>query len=315
MFAARSGAGIINISEASCRPGNAPADAGTLAVARAVDYAVKVKDAVVVAAAGNVDSSSDCKTQNVPGEDPQTIPVPASLPGVLAVGAVDQTGAPAPFSLAGKWVGVAAPGVDIISSNPLPDSTGQINRFITSSGVSPVQGTSFATPYVSGLVALVRNRFPDLDAAQVVRRIQRTAVHPSANGGRNDFVGFGMIDPEAALTDVLPGETPPAPTQRYGPQTLPAAQAHPDPERDARLVALLGTLGLLVAVIVGVIVTITRRRRADHLVSSRAARRLSRRGSRRRCSWTSVATSPRRPSAGRSARPDRDRASAPWAAD
>jgi membrane-anchored mycosin MYCP len=271
-FAARSGARIINISEASCRPGNAPPDAGTRAVQRAVDYAVKVKDAVVVAAAGNVDSSSDCKTQNTPGEDPQTIPVPASLPGVLAVGAVDQAGIPAAFSLAGKWVGVAAPGVDIISTNPLPRSTGQINRFITGSGVSPVQGTSFATPYVTGLVALVRDRFPDLDATQVVHRIERTAVHPAANGGRNDFVGYGMIDPEAALTDVLPGENPPAPAQRLGPQTLPAAQAHPDPERNARLVALLGTLGLLIAVVVGVIVTITRRRSADHLVSARSAR-------------------------------------------
>ncbi len=144
-FAAKSGARIINISEASCRPGNAPPDAGTLAVERAVHYAITVKDVVVVAAAGNVDSSTDCKTQNVPGENPQTIPVPASIPGVLSVGAVDQAGAPAAFSLAGKWVGVAAPGIDIISTNPLPDSTGQINRFITSSGVSPVQGTSFAT--------------------------------------------------------------------------------------------------------------------------------------------------------------------------
>lgn len=262
-FAARSGATVINISEASCRPGNAPADPGTRAVQRAVDYAIKVKDAVVVAAAGNVDSSSDCKTQNVPGADPQTIPVPASLPGVLAVGAVDEAGAPAAFSLAGPWVGVAAPGVNIISTNPLPDSTGQINRFITSSGVSPVQGTSFATPYVTGLVALVRHRFPDLDAAQVVGRIERTAVHPAADGGHNDLVGYGMIDPEAALTAVLPGETPPAPAQRFGPQTLPAAQPHEDPQRTARLVALLATLGLLVAVIVGVIITITRRRSAQ----------------------------------------------------
>ncbi len=271
VFAAKSGARIINISEASCRPGNAAPDSGTLAVERAVHYAITVKDAVVVAAAGNVDSSSDCKTQNVPGEDPQTIPVPASIPGVLAVGAVDQAGQPASFSLSGKWVGVAAPGVDIISTNPLPDSTGQVNRFITSSGVSPVQGTSFATPYVTGLVALVRDRFPDLDATQVVKRIERTAIHPAANGGRNDFVGFGTIDPEAALTDVLPGETPPAPAQRFGPQTLPAAVRHTDPERDARLVSLLGTLGLAVAVVVGVIVTTTRRRRADHALASRPA--------------------------------------------
>ncbi len=62
-----------------------------------------------------------------------------------------------------------------------------------------------------------------------MKRIERTATHPAANGGRNDFVGYGTIDPEAALTAVLPGETPPAPAQRYGPQTLPAAQPHPTP--------------------------------------------------------------------------------------
>ena len=269
-YAVRRGARVINISEASCRNGNAPPDAGTLAVESAIRYAVH-HDAVIVAAAGNVDSASDCKAQNVPGEKPATIPVPAGLPGVLTVGAVDESGQPAAFSLAGRWVGVAAPGVDIVSTNPLPDSTGQINRFLTGSGVSPVQGTSFATPYVSGLVALVRARFPSLRPAQVIARIERTAEHPSAAGGRDDYVGYGMIDPQAALTAVLPGEVPPSPAPRHGPQTLPAAEGHTDPEHDQRLVALLGTLALFVAVLVGVVVTSTRRRRGDRLVGRPAA--------------------------------------------
>jgi membrane-anchored mycosin MYCP len=272
LFAVATGAKIINISEDSCRPGNAPADPGSAAVARAVKIAI-TNDVVIVAAAGNVDSSGDCKTQNTPGQAPATIPVPAGLPGVLTVGAVDAAGQPTAFSLAGPWVDVAGPGVDIISTNPLLHSSGQINRFLTSSGVSPIQGTSFAAPYVTGLVALVRARFPDLRAPQVIARIMRTAEHPAADGGRNDFVGFGMVDPEAALTDVLPGETtPPVPSQRYGPQTLPAAVPHADRERDQRLVALLGTLGLAVAIIIGVIVTMTRRRRADHL-AGRSPRR------------------------------------------
>ncbi|HEY8301582.1 MAG TPA: type VII secretion-associated serine protease mycosin [Jatrophihabitans sp.] len=264
-YAVGRGARIINISEASCRNGNAPADAGTLAVESAVRYAV-LRDTVIVAAAGNVDSASDCKTQNVPGENPATIPVPAGLPGVLTVGAVDSVGQPAAFSLAGPWVGVAAPGVDIISTNPLPDSTGQINRFVTTSGVSPVQGTSLAAPYVTGLVALVRARFPALRPPQVIARIERTAEHPSAGGGRDDYVGYGMIDPQAALTAVLPGEAQPSPAPRHGPQTLPAAQPHTDPEHDQRLFALLGTLGLFVAILIGVIITSTSRRRGDRTV-------------------------------------------------
>lgn len=264
-YAVARGARIINISEASCRNGNAPPDAGTLAVESAIRYAVQ-HDTVVVAAAGNVDSASDCKTQNVPGKSPATIPVPAGLPGVLTVGAVDAIGQPAAFSLAGPWVGVAAPGVDIISTDPLPNSTGQINRFVSGSGVSPVQGTSFAAPYVAGLVALVRARFPTLSPAQVIARIERTAEHPSAPGGRDDYVGYGMIDPRAALTAVLPGEVAPSPAPRHGPRTLPAAHQHLDPEHTQRLVALLGALGLLVVIAVGVVVTSTRRRRGDRLV-------------------------------------------------
>jgi membrane-anchored mycosin MYCP len=282
-YAADRGVQIINISEASCRPGNAAPDVGSLAVAAAVNYALR-RDIVIVAAAGNVDSAGDCKTQNVPGKKPATVPVPAGLPGVLTVGAVDETGQPAAFSLAGPWVDVAAPGVDIISTDPLPGSRGQINRFITGSGVSPVQGTSFAAPYVTGLVALIRARFPSLRAPQVIARVERTAEHPAADGDRNDYVGFGMIDPQAALTETLPGEVPPAPPTRTGPQMLPAALPHHDPERNQRLVALLGSLGLLVAIVVGVVVTSTRRRRADHLsgrVPARSARRAGTVGGRR----------------------------------
>jgi membrane-anchored mycosin MYCP len=249
------------------------------AVAAAVRRAVAA-DVVIVAAAGNVDSSSDCKTQNTPGLAPTTIPIPAGLPGVLSVGAVDRSGRPAAFSLAGSWLDVAAPGTDIVSTNPLIGTSGQINRFLTSSGVSPVQGTSFAAPYVAGLVALVRTRFPDLDARQVIARIERTAVHPAADGGRNDYVGYGVIDPTAALTDVLPGEAPggtSAPAQRSGPQTLPAATPHHDSERSARSTALLGALGVLVAIVVGLIVTATRRR-----TLTLSAGRTAGRGGRRR---------------------------------
>ncbi|HEY2298019.1 MAG TPA: type VII secretion-associated serine protease mycosin [Jatrophihabitans sp.] len=279
-YAVGTSAKIINISEDSCRPGNAGPDAGSRAVAAAVRRAVAA-DVVIVAAAGNVDSSSDCKTQNTPGLAPATIPVPAGLPGVLSVGAVDRAGRPAGFSLAGPWLDVAAPGTDIVSTNPLVGTSGQINRFLTSSGVSPIQGTSFAAPYVAGLVALVRARFPHLDARQVIARIERTAVHPAADGGHNDYVGHGVIDPRAALTDVLPGEAPgatSAPSQRSGPQTLPAAAPHHDPERSARSTALLGALGVLVAIVVGLIVTATRRRTGALSAAGTAGRGGRRRG-------------------------------------
>ena len=267
-LAVAKGATVINISEASCRPPTVGADAELRA---AVDDAV-TKGVVIVAAAGNVDSSTRCRTQNTPGRPPRTIPTPAEFPGVLSVAAVDSAGQPAPFSLSGSWVGVAAPGVGIVSTNPVKGSTGQINEFITDSGVSPIQGTSFAAPYVTGLVALVRERFPALDPAGVIARIERTADHPAAPGGRNDDVGSGVIDPAAALTAVLPGEGGSTPSPRSGPSVLPAAHAHTDPEHDARLVSLIGTLALLVVATAAAIALSTRRGRAGALARRSALR-------------------------------------------
>jgi membrane-anchored mycosin MYCP len=267
-YAVDRGATVINISEASCRNPSTPADPG---VQDAVDYAV-ANHVVVVAAAGNVDDTTDCKQQNTPGHDPATFPTPAELTGVLAVAAVDQDGAPASFSLSGPWVGVAAPGVDIISTNPAGDTPPQINELITQSGVSTIQGTSFAAPYVAGLAALVRERYPSLDAQQVIARIEDTAEHPSAPNGRNDYVGYGMVDPAAALSAVLPGETGTPPPPRSGPSVLPAAVVHHDPDRQARLVALIGTLALLVVAASAGIALSTRRRRADALMRRDALR-------------------------------------------
>lgn len=267
-YAVDRGATVINISEASCRNPSQDADP---TVQAAVDYAL-AKNVVVVAAAGNVDDSTECKQQNTPSHDPATFPTPAELNGVLAVAAVDQNGAPASFSLAGPWVGVAAPGVDIISTNPVTGTTGQINELITQAGVSSIQGTSFAAPYVAGVVALVRERFGQLDAQQVIQRIERTAEHPSAPGGKNNYVGYGMIDPAAALTDVLPGETGAPPSPRSGPSMLPAAVTHPDPQRHARLVALIGVLALLVIAASTGIALSTRRRRVEALTRRAALR-------------------------------------------
>lgn len=63
-------------------------------------------------------------------------------------------------------------------------------------------GSGFSTAIVSGVAALVRAKYPRLSARQVVTRLTRTARHPS--GGVDDRVGFGMIDPVAALTADLP---------------------------------------------------------------------------------------------------------------
>ncbi|MGV7852905.1 S8 family serine peptidase, partial [Mycobacterium kansasii] len=67
------------------------------------------------------------------------------------------------ISLSGPWIGAAAPGVFI---EGLDDKGGVINAtFDATAGVlRPINGTSFAAPYVTGLAALVRAKYPHLTA-------------------------------------------------------------------------------------------------------------------------------------------------------
>jgi membrane-anchored mycosin MYCP len=163
------GASVINLSLAQ---------ADSAALQSAVDYAL-ARNVVVVAAAGNDEKGS-------------TGPFyPAAYPGVLSVGAVQPDGSVAGFSDTRTPVSVTAPGVDITSAYPgaFPDAYGP-----------DLAGTSFATPFVSGVVALVRAYHPRLDAAQVVARIMATADGPTGPG-----TGNGMINPVQAVTAVLPG--------------------------------------------------------------------------------------------------------------
>jgi membrane-anchored mycosin MYCP len=62
----------------------------------------------------------------------------------------------------------------------------------------PISGTSYAAPVVSGIVALVRSRSPELTARQVMRRIEETARHPAA--GWDPVVGHGVVDALAAVS-------------------------------------------------------------------------------------------------------------------
>ncbi len=195
-MAVAQGAKVINISEAECGIAGTVSDPKLTASVQAA----LAKDVVIVAAAGNL-SGGPCQTQNTPGKIPVTSATPAEIPGVIAVGAVDPKGIAAPFSLAGPWVGIAAPGVNIISTNPFPGGARQVDAMLSSNGPQQIQGTSFSAPYVAGVAALIRERHPHLTARQVADRILDSAV-----GGSNHAVGRGIIDPRGALTAVRPQE-------------------------------------------------------------------------------------------------------------
>ena len=121
--------------------------------------------------------------------------------------------------------------------------------------MSPIGGTSYAAAYVSGVAALVRSRFPDLNAQQVVGRITGTA-HTAARAPSN-LVGAGTVDAVAALTWQLPAEVDVDPAAVR--QT--AAPPAPAPENPLpRAVAFTG-VGLLAALVLAV--SVARAQRKD----------------------------------------------------
>jgi len=132
-------------------------------------------DVVIVAAAGNRGSGTT------------TVGAPATMPGVLTVAGVDINGeASFDASSQGITIGVAAPSENLVGVVP-------------GGGYTVWNGTSGATPIVSGIVALVMAAHPGLDAANVINRIVTTA-RDAGSPGTDAIYGFGLIDAQAAVT-------------------------------------------------------------------------------------------------------------------
>ncbi|OBA73099.1 type VII secretion-associated serine protease mycosin [Mycobacterium sp. 1554424.7] len=207
--AADLGASVINVSSVACVPVASPLDDRALGAALA--YAVDVKNAVVVAAAGNTGGAAPCPPQrsDATWETATVIASPAWYDDyVLTVGSVAADGTPSAFTLAGPWVDVAATGENVEAL-----------------GSPAVSGTSYAAPLVSGLAALIRSRFPALTARQVMGRIESTAHHPPA--GWDPLVGNGTMDAMAAVsTDA----GPPTTTSKPGPAPVPIVSPPPPPK-------------------------------------------------------------------------------------
>lgn len=244
--AADSGAKVINMSIDSCRLASTSITPLEKKLQNAIRYAVERKDAVVVAAAGN---KSQACVQN--GEPSQANPNPSMDPNkpttivtppwfsedLLAVAAIDKSGGVADFSMHGPWVSVAAPGTEIISLDPVKNSNRLANQMIEGGKPALIQGTSFAAPYVAGLAVLVRQMFPELNAREVMERIQQTAQHPGAKDSHDQFIGYGVIDPMAALTATLPQDIGLSPAQAV---KLDSSMPGPGDTSNAPLIVALG---------------------------------------------------------------------------
>ncbi len=228
VHAANMGAQVITVGNIICMSSRNVLGQDDLGAA--VRYAADDKNAVIVAAAGDV-SQKDCK-QNplfnaMHPDDPRdwsdasTVVTPGWFDQyVLTVGAVDSRGTPMPSSVAGPWVSIAAPGTDVVGFST--KDNGLVNAVDgPDNTLVPPLGTSFATAIVSGVAALVRAKYPELSAHQIINRLEHTA-HAPARGADNQ-IGYGVIDPVAALTwDVPEG---PALPNKQAPLPMPPAPA------------------------------------------------------------------------------------------
>ncbi|HAS73609.1 MAG TPA: hypothetical protein DCS67_05645 [Clostridiales bacterium UBA8960] len=160
-YAVNQGAKVINMSIG----GRTASSALQLAVKNAVDRGV-----TIVAAAGNEGST--------------TVSFPAAYPEVIGVGAVDIYGSKMTFSNTGSGLTIMAGG------------SARVATF--SDFISTASGTSFSSPYVAGLVALMYSVNPSITPALVMDSIAQTAKDLGASGYDTTF-GHGVVDMGKAL--------------------------------------------------------------------------------------------------------------------
>ncbi|MFH8588868.1 S8 family serine peptidase [Streptomyces celluloflavus] len=170
-YAADQGAKVINISQ-----GGSVGEGNKAVLQPAVEYANK-KGSLVFASTGN-----DADRGNSPT-------YPASLPGVVGIGAVDKSLKVADFSAHGPQVALAAPGVGIPTR-----CTTELRRCIE-------DGTSDATAIASASAALIWSAHPDWTNNQVLRVMMETAGKPEDGKVPSEYLGYGIVRPRKVLLD------------------------------------------------------------------------------------------------------------------
>jgi len=194
-------------------------------LADAIRHALR-SNVVVVAAAGN--------EGQVP---PDEYGYPAAYDGVIAVASLAEAGGHLESSVVRSYVDVAAPGQGIYGPAPRGGFIGD-------------DGTSFASAYVTGVVALLRAYRPELTPDQIANRIDRTA-DPNPNGW-NPELGYGAVNPYWAVLSLSGEREAPPPPVRIGLTGPP-----PDPLHGARMLAIwvtVGVIGLSALLVAGVAV-------------------------------------------------------------
>ncbi|QPF75924.1 S8 family serine peptidase [Roseateles sp. DAIF2] len=207
------------------------------------------RNAVVVAAAGNTEGLA--------------VGLPGNCPGVITVAGLRHIGSKVGFSSLGSEVTLAAPGGNCVNVDANGNATGPCLYPILSTTNSGSQGpvanderyvggvgTSFSTPLVSGVVALMLAQQPSLTPSQVANLL-RSTVRPFVSSGATAGIaqcqapsatkqdecycttstcGAGMLDAAAAVAAATPAPAPapapvPAPAPTPAPAPAPAADS------------------------------------------------------------------------------------------
>ncbi|RSN73743.1 serine protease, partial [Streptomyces sp. WAC 05379] len=173
-YAVDQGADVINMSFSN--DGSKTGSDGRDALAYA-----QAHDVVLVAASGNDGSVA--------------VDDPAALPGVISVGAHDKDGNLWSGSNTGEGLDFVAPGAEIVAADA---NEGELYGRST--------GTSNSTAYVSAAAALVRSKYPDLSAGQVINRLIKSATFAHHKGLKapDEEYGYGIVRPYSALTMDIP---------------------------------------------------------------------------------------------------------------
>ena len=144
------------------------------AINDAITYSVN-KGVLFLAASGN-GGCSNCVGN----------PWKSQSANVVIVSATDSNDAGASFNSKGPEVDISAPGVAIGSS-----TSGTADYHY-------MDGTSMATPHVTGVAALIKTLNPSMTASQIAARLTSTAVDLGP-AGKDDTFGHGRLNAAAAV--------------------------------------------------------------------------------------------------------------------
>jgi Subtilase family len=171
-YAVRQHVAVIDLPLDPVTTSGAAGSGGSPAERAAVAYAL-ARHVVLVAPAGDDGSGTDA------------VNYPAAYPGVISVGAFNESFIKAPYSSHQPYVTLTAAGDGVTAANGL-------------TGYAQVDSTSAASAVVAGIVALIKAQFPKLTPAQV-RQVLTTSTVYRPRGGRSDGSGYGTVDAAAAL--------------------------------------------------------------------------------------------------------------------